>query len=115
MAEDEEAIREVCAGYLDLLGHNSIFVAEGSAAVQTYREKWQDIDLVIMDMMMPVMNGLDAFIALQQINPSIKVMVASGYCADHTKKELRAKGVKFVLAKPFKLTELQEAINALFE
>ena len=112
MVDDEPLIREMFAEYLDILGHKGVFAANGLEAVNRYRECWQDVDLVVLDAMMPKMNGKEAFEAMKAINPGIKAIVASGYTAENSTAELLAMGVLQVLGKPFKLAQLENCIEA---
>jgi CheY-like chemotaxis protein len=111
VAEDEPMLRELCASCLKTAGHKAIFATNGLDAVTIFNQRWRDIDLVILDIMMPEMNGRDALARLKAINPDVKVIVTSGYSADSTTEELLCEGVSIVLNKPFKHAELIDAID----
>ncbi|WP_026374797.1 response regulator [Aestuariibacter salexigens] len=106
VVDDESSIRELCSEFLTMSGYQVIQAENGLEAVNTYRKQWQDIDLVILDMAMPVMNGNDAYFEMQVINPDINVIVASGYDSSSTSAFLSSQGVKGFIEKPFNLNAL---------
>ena len=61
LVDDEETVREVCTTMLDVLGYEVIPATNGQEGVERYRERWREIDLVILDMIMPKMGGRDCF------------------------------------------------------
>jgi CheY-like chemotaxis protein len=111
LVDDEPLIRELCEKFLDLLGHTSIKASDGSEAVEIFKAKSPQIDVVLMDMMMPNMNGKEAYKLMKGINPAVKVIFSSGFTAENTASELIAEGVKHFIRKPYKLSELKYCLE----
>lgn len=113
VVDDEPLIRELCGDFLKVLGHKALLAADGIEAIKMYKDQWADIDLVILDMMMPTMNGKEVFIELKKINQSVNVIIASGYAADNLISEMIDLGAALTMSKPFKLSALEESINSV--
>jgi len=117
--DDIEMLRILTESQLAALGHESVLVADGEQAINKYQE-FQDsgmpIDLVIMDLTIPGgMGGKEAAEKLLQIDPSAKIIVASGYSNDPVMCNFREHGFCAAVAKPFDLMELGKAIAAVLD
>ncbi len=110
LVDDEEGLRTVGEKILLNIGCKVSLCKDGKEAVKFYKKYWRKIDLVILDMIMPEMNGRDAFIAMQKINPGIKALLTSGYSLNGEAQAILDKGVKDFLQKPFKQEELLRKI-----
>ena len=108
--DDETVVRELLGELLAKLGHSAILAADGLDAVEVYRKNWQEIDLVILDMQMPQMNGRDTFGRLRAINPGARVLLASGYSVDTEAQAVLEAGGAGFLQKPFMLRNLEDAL-----
>jgi CheY-like chemotaxis protein len=108
--DDEETIREVAAKMLRSLGYSVATCADGREAVEYYRANWQQVDLVILDMVMPQMGGRDAFIAMRQINPQIRALLSSGYSLNGEAQAILEEGVLGFIGKPYRLAELARSV-----
>ena len=106
VVDDEEVVRECTARMLRRKGYRVATCKDGAEAVDYYRKSWQHIDLVILDMNMPVMNGHDAFIAMRGINAGIRAMLATGYSLDDNAQEILHEGALSYIQKPFQMHEL---------
>ncbi|MFA6450556.1 MAG: PAS domain S-box protein [bacterium] len=82
-----------------------------SMALERYREHEKEIDLVILDMMMPEMGGEEVFRLLRKINPEVKVIVCSGYSSDGKAGQILAEGAIGFLQKPFDSEKLMRVIT----
>ncbi|MDQ7799100.1 MAG: PAS domain S-box protein [Candidatus Edwardsbacteria bacterium] len=111
LVDDEETIRDITSQMLGDQGYKVIMLTNGQEAVDYYREHFGEIDLVILDMIMPLMNGHDAFLKMKEINPGIKALLSSGYSIDEEAQELMKSGVRDFLQKPYRLAELTQKIN----
>ncbi|MBU1355557.1 MAG: response regulator [Candidatus Edwardsbacteria bacterium] len=111
LVDDEETIRDITSQMLDDRGYKVTTLSNGQEAVEYYREHFQEIDLVILDMIMPKMNGHEAFIKMKEINPGVKVLLSSGYSIEEEAQDLMNSGVKGFLQKPYRLAELTQKIN----
>jgi CheY-like chemotaxis protein len=115
LVEDEDMVRDVAAEMLSRLSCRVTVCRDGAQAVDLYRESWRDIDLVILDMVMPVMDGRDAFIAMREINPDIIALLASGYSLSGEAQTIIDEGVKGFIQKPFRRSELLYKISGVLK
>ncbi|MHC4884211.1 MAG: hybrid sensor histidine kinase/response regulator [Planctomycetota bacterium] len=112
LVDDEEILRCLGEEMLKELGYSVTTCCNGREAVEHYRRHWQEIDLVILDMVMPELNGKDTFALMRTVNPNIKVILSSGYSIDGESQAILDDGVLAFVGKPFKLLELSEEISA---
>src|SRR5438132_556127 len=91
-------------------GISFIDAENGRRAVEIYRDRWQEIDLVILDMVMPEMYGADAFRAMKEINPNIRALLSTGYSLNSEVQAALDAGVAGFIQKPFLKRELIEKI-----
>ena len=90
--------------------HEVVSCSDGAQAVEYYRESWERIDLVILDLVMPVLSGGETFSQMRQINPNVKVILSSGYSIDGQAHEILNEGALSFIQKPFKLDELSRKV-----
>ncbi|MBN2656178.1 MAG: response regulator, partial [Spirochaetales bacterium] len=110
LVDDEEINRSTGKEILETLGYSVLLAENGAEAVEAYRGKGDSINLVIMDMVMPVMDGYEAFEKIKELNSRARILILTGY-ADHNKLEmLRGKGVEDILKKPFQIPELSQVL-----
>ncbi len=120
LVDDEEMILEVGREVLEYLGYSVITAGGGKEALELMQQlcsaenKAGGIpDLVILDMIMPDMDGGDVFDALKKISPGIKVILSSGYSANGKVNEIMERGCSGFIQKPFGLAQLSEAIRSV--
>jgi two-component system, cell cycle sensor histidine kinase and response regulator CckA len=111
LVDDEPMIREVLKEFLRTLGYESESASNGREALRLYEEKWQTIDLVILDMLMPEMDGGMVFEAMKRINPDVKAVLASGHSLEGRGEEIMRMGCDGFIQKPFDLGELSTLIQ----
>jgi signal transduction histidine kinase/ActR/RegA family two-component response regulator/HAMP domain-containing protein len=114
--DDEPDVRELCKDVLGLLGYTVLLAESGSAGINLYRERRDDICLVILDIIMPKMGGTEVFHALRTINKDVKVLLYSGYGHNNFAgiDELLKRGAAGFVEKPFTSQDIGMAIkNAL--
>ena len=111
MVDDEKSVRESTAALLRGRGYKVVTAKDGGEAVEYYAKSWEHIDLVILDMNMPVMNGRDTFVAMRKINPDIKAMLATGYSLDSNAQEILDEGALSHIQKPFRIHDLLPQIE----
>jgi CheY-like chemotaxis protein len=87
----------------------------GQEAVEIYREKGDDIDVVILDLVMPGMGGREIYEQMKTINPSIKVLLSSGCSVESNDPEAMDPGWNGYLQKPFDLTELSQKVREILD
>jgi DNA-binding NtrC family response regulator len=110
LVDDEELVREITARLLRHIDCGVAAFGNGFDAIEHYRSHWSSIDLVILDMVMPLMDGKSTYYALRRINPNVRVILASGYSVDGEAQSLLNEGVAAFLQKPFRLTTLADTL-----
>ncbi len=115
LVDDEKVITDVTGAMLSALGYDIIIASDGEEAVAIYQEKGKHIDLVIMDVVMPGMGGGEAIDLIREINPSVKVILCSGYSMSGAVKAIMEKGVHTFLKKPFKMDDFSHKIREVLE
>jgi PAS domain S-box-containing protein len=111
LADDEESIRAVAASMLELIGYKVLTAVDGREAIDIYNEKKNEIDIVVLDMTMPHVDGGEAFKEIRRINPDAKVLIASGYSKEDIGARFAGKGVTEVLQKPYTMKSLRESLK----
>jgi len=116
IVDDDEMVRSVAKAMLTSLGHAVILAADGSEAIEVYREAGNTIDLVIMDLTIPGgMGGKDAVREILKLNHAAKVVVSSGYSNDPIMAQFGEYGFCAALVKPYQLSEVAKVINQLIQ
>lgn len=110
LVEDEPALRRVARKLLEKLGYQVVEAANGEQALQIYAKRPKEIDLVMLDLIMPGLNGLQTLERLRGLDPEVKVILCSGI-AD-TEEENLPDGVCF-MPKPFPLETLSQKVAAV--
>jgi CheY-like chemotaxis protein len=113
LVDDEESLVALGARMLEHLGFTVLTAADGMQAVELYRERGKEIDLVLMDLTMPHMDGAEAFGALRRLNPSVRVVLASGYSQEDVASRVAGKDLDGVLQKPYTLAKLRTSLAGL--
>jgi signal transduction histidine kinase/ActR/RegA family two-component response regulator len=111
VVDDEEMIRMLVRDILEEIGYNVLSAADGIEAVELYKEKDGEIDLVILDMTMPGMGGRETFEKLKEMNPSVRAILSTGYAADERARQMLAMGVKAFVQKPYRIDDLASAVR----
>jgi PAS domain S-box-containing protein len=110
LAEDEDMLRSFYADVLSDLGYKVKAFPNGARAVDYYREHWKEIDIVMLDMIMPEMNAHQAFHEMRAINPAVKAILLSGYSPDGQVQQLLDEGMRAFIQKPCEVDELARKI-----
>jgi len=106
VVDDEETVRTVARLMLKQLGYDVLLAENGLAALEVYREHRDAIDLVLLDMTMPHVDGTAAYTELRRINPDIKVILTSGYNESDSISRFSGKGLAGFIQKPYRPDEL---------
>lgn len=109
--DDEEQILEVGREMLKNIGYTVHPAKSGQEALDIYNSRQNSIDMVLLDMVMPNMNGGETYDKLKGINPEIIVLLSSGYSLDGQAVEILKRGCKGFIQKPFTLNELSTKIR----
>ncbi|MFA6147448.1 MAG: PAS domain S-box protein [bacterium] len=111
LVDDQEPVREVAKDMLEALGYEVITAVDGLEGVSRYRDLWREIDLVILDMVMPNMSGGDCFRRMKVINPKARVVLSSGYSMDGAIQDVMNEGILAFIQKPYRLEELSRVVG----
>ena len=115
LVDDEDMIWDVVQGMLCGLGYNVLLANDGKEAVEIYTSNAGEIDLVLMDMMMPVMNARDAFPLLKEADENVRVLLMSGYVEEADVQDLLASGAMGFMRKPYSLNSLAQKIRSILD
>ncbi|KIG14273.1 diguanylate cyclase/phosphodiesterase [Enhygromyxa salina] len=110
IVDDDEMVLVFAAKFLRGLGYMVTTCSDGVAAVALFERRTQDFDLVILDLIMPKLNGLDTYRRLEQLCPNVRVLVTSGYSCDHAVETMLEQDGLAFLPKPFRLEQLATAV-----
>jgi PAS domain S-box-containing protein len=108
--DDEEIIRGLLAEMLEQLGFAVISARDGTEGLEIYRRKWREIDVVIVDMIMPGLTGRETFVEMKKVNPSVRVILSTGFTKEGAVEETLEEGIIWFIQKPYRLEELSEAV-----
>jgi len=113
LVDDEETVATVALELLEALGYTVLLARDGESAINLYEQNKNDIDLVLLDMVLPGMDGGEIFNALKKINPEVRVLLSSGYSLTGQAQEILDRGCKGFIQKPYRVTALTKAINEI--
>ncbi|MCI7643523.1 MAG: response regulator [Lentisphaeria bacterium] len=115
IVDDHETIWDFLIEALQSLGYQILLAENGLDAVEIFRCNPGEIDLVMLDMIMPKLGGHDAFLQLRQIDPNIKILLSSGYVSQEEVQDLIKLGRCRFIAKPHRLPEVLQNIRELLD
>jgi PAS domain S-box-containing protein len=115
LVDDEDLIIDVGEQILKRMGYTVLVARSGSEAIEIYSKKKDDIEMIVLDMIMPDMSGGEAYDRLREINPDIKVLLSSGYSLRGQAKDILARGCKGFIQKPFNMRELSHKLREVLE
>jgi len=115
LVDDEEVILEVGRELLETMGYRVLIAKNGKEAVRVYRKNQDDIDIVLLDMVMPNMGGGEAYDRMKEINPDIKALLSSGFSIDGEASEILERGCNGFIQKPFTMKELSGKIREILD
>jgi CheY-like chemotaxis protein len=108
--DDEAAIREITSETLQAYGYKAMTASDGAEGVALFAENKGRIKVVITDIMMPVMDGTAAILALKKMNPDVKIIAASGLTTRGQIKTPSNYNVQAFLTKPYTAEKLLRAL-----
>jgi PAS domain S-box-containing protein len=115
LVDDEEIVLDVGEKMLENLGYDVLSATSAEESLGIYTEKQDEIDLVILDMIMPTMNGGQIYDRMKEANPNVKVLLSSGYSIDGQATEILERGCNGFMQKPFSLKDLSTKIREVLE
>jgi PAS domain S-box-containing protein len=115
IVEDEILLLEITQSILESNGYKILTAGDGEQAIEVYTRHQEEIALVITDMGMPKLSGVEEIKILRQINPNVKVILATGFLEPGAKDALLAAGAKAIMQKPYVARELLGMIREILE
>jgi DNA-binding NtrC family response regulator len=106
IVDDEADIRELASDMFSSYGYRVLLAEDGEKACAIYAEKKAEIDLVLLDMVMPRLGGLETFLKLRAIDPQVMVILSSGYSENGRAQEIIKCGVAGFIQKPYQVQKL---------
>ncbi|MCB2217116.1 MAG: cache domain-containing protein [Desulfobulbaceae bacterium] len=115
LVDDETMILEVGQAMLEQLGYRVLIAQGGQAAVALMEHQSETIDLVILDLIMPGMDGGETLATLRNISQDVPVVLSSGYALNKQMEQVMAQGCSGFLQKPFSLSELSRLVRQILD
>ncbi|SMP50154.1 PAS domain S-box-containing protein [Desulfonatronum zhilinae] len=118
LVDDEPEIRQLTQEALESFGYAVISAESGEQALEVYqrhRMEGRPVDLVLLDLNMPGMGGRRCLRSLLQLDPAVRILIASGYTAGMRGQEALSDGAKGFLSKPYRMAELAEKVREVLE
>jgi len=113
LVDDEQMMVEIGRDLLQTMGYRVITARDGEEAVEIYRGRRDEIDLVLLDIVMPKMGGGQAYDCMKAINPDVKVLLLSGYSIDGEATQILERGCSGFIQKPFNMEQLSRSVKAV--
>lgn len=113
LVDDEEMIRTIAEEMIQALGYQVITAGGGEEAVTVFQERHNEIDMIILDLIMPKTSGSETFDRLRGIDPNVKILLSSGYSVNGEASAVIKKGCNGFIQKPFSIHELSKKIKAV--
>ncbi len=111
LIDDEEMILTVGQELLEELGYTVLPAMSGQEAIEIFQKQHDEIDMIIMDMVMPGMSGSETFDRLKEISVDSKVLLSSGYSLDGQASDILKRGCDGFIQKPFNMNQLAQKIK----
>ena len=113
IVDDEADVLKICTSVLENIGYRVLSAKDGQEAIKLYRNNKDEIDIVLLDMIMPNMSGGELYDRLKEINPEVKVLLSSGYSIDGEATEILNRGCDGFIQKPFDIKKLSAKISKI--
>ncbi len=115
VVEDEELLRDITQETLEDLGYKVLLAANGLEGIEQFQQYHAEIDLVLLDMIMPVMTGHECFQKLKKIDPNVRVIVVSGFSKDEQLNQMQLEGEFAYLRKPYDTATISRVISSILQ
>ena len=115
MVEDEASLVRLLTTLLPKAGYEVLTAMDGEEAIELYHRHKADIDIVLLDLGLPKLTGLDVIPRLKERNPDVSIIVATGYLEPRLKDELMRAGVKDCIHKPYVVKDVIERLGSVIE
>ena len=115
LVDDEDIVVDVGQKMLESIGYKVLIAQSGLEALDVYKKQKDEIDLVILDMIMPEMGGAETYERMRDINSGVNVLLSSGYSINGQAREILDRGCNAFIQKPFSLLDLSIKLRELLE
>ncbi|MCX5815027.1 MAG: transporter substrate-binding domain-containing protein [Proteobacteria bacterium] len=115
LVDDEPSVLAVSKEILESFGYTVHGMRSGQEAIAFYKEKKDDISLIILDMIMPGLSGNETFDRIRELNPSARIILSSGYSLNGQAQQIMNKGCHGFIQKPFSIAHISRKIREVLE
>jgi len=115
LVDDEEMIADIGKRMLEKLGYRVFLAESGQSALTVYEAHRDRIGLVILDMIMPGMGGSETFDQLKEMDPSLRVLLSSGYSLNGQASQIMKRGCNGFIQKPFNIEQISKKIREILD
>jgi len=113
--EDEEVLRITAKEILEDLGYQVYLAVDGNEGIKVFKEHQNKIDLVMLDMIMPVMGGRECFQKLRETSPNIPIIIVSGFSRDNDLQQLQKEASFHYVNKPYDTVTISQTISTILK
>ena len=115
VVDDERMVANACLRMLKRLGYRGMVAHSGEEAVSVYENHHKEIDLVLLDMLMPGTGGGETYDKLKAVNPRVRVLLSSGFNRNSQARDILAKGCSGFIQKPYDLHQLSAKLREILD
>ncbi len=115
IVDDHETIWDFLIEALQRLGYSVLLAENGLDAIEIYQENPNEIDLVLLDMVMPKLGGHQTFYRIKELDPNAKVLLSSGYVSEEEVNDLLEQGAKGFLPKPHRIATMATEVRRILD
>ncbi len=109
--DDEMMVAELARDILQRFGYTVLLESSGEQAIDLFYRRSNEIVAVVLDVVMPGMDGREVFHRLRAVNPNVKVIISSGYSREQDADDLLKLGAAGFVQKPYRIAELVKAVG----
>lgn len=113
IVDDEHFIRQISSQMLARIGHTTLTAADGTEALALLERHKQSVDVVLFDMRMPGLSGVELLERMKAVKAGLKFILSSGYGKDSAASAILDRGCSGFIQKPFRMADLAKAIEAV--
>ena len=110
VVDDEECVRSLGVDYVRYLGYDVFEACNGGEAMEVFLQHVNEISVVLLDLTMPVMGGVETFHEMKMIKPDVRIILSSGYSKEAVAEQFPGDKPDAFIQKPFQMDELQQKI-----
>ena len=115
IVENEQFVLRLLEKVLSEGGYQVLLAADGQEAIETYCRHKTEIDVVLLDVGLPKVDGASVFYKMKSENPDVRVIIVSGFLEPELRTKMQQAGVQHFIDKPYMLDQLVETIQSLIE